>query len=173
MKDILEKSGRKVTGSAIPDAPCVAAQLKTAMAKNIKAIKESDSILALACGLGAQSIKENDRTKKTIHIGCDTLFMGATDAKNDFFELCSACGDCVLELTAAICPITRCPKSLMNGPCGGQDKGKCEVDKERDCAWVMIYKELKERDKLELLKELRPPKDYSKLTKPRKRNMSA
>ena len=73
----------------------------------------------------------------------------------------------MLELTSMICPITRCPKSLLNGPCGGQDKGKCEVDKNKDCAWVLIYNELKKEGSLDLLKKIKPAKDYSRSTKPR------
>jgi hypothetical protein len=151
----------------VPEAPCIAAKVKLELAKNRKTIESSDAVLVLACGLGAQSLKENLRSEKPIHIGCDTLFMGAIDAGGVFLEKCSACGDCVLELTGMICPITRCSKSLLNGPCGGQDKGKCEVDKNRDCAWVLIYNELKKQNKLHLLKEIRPPKDHSKSTRPR------
>jgi len=167
MKEILEKSGKTVTGYCIPSAPCVAAQVKLALAKNKKTIDASDAILVLACGLGIQSVKDNLRGDKPIHIACDTLFMGAVDAGGAFLEKCSACGDCVLELTGMICPITRCPKSLLNGPCGGQDKGKCEVDKTRDCVWILIYNELKKHGKIELLRQIKAPKDYSKLSKPR------
>ncbi len=167
MQAALEKHGKTVTGYCIPSAPCVAAQVKLALAKNKKLIDSSDAILVLACGLGIQSIKDNSRSEKPIHVVCDTLFMGAVDAGGAFLEKCSACGDCVLELTGMICPITRCPKSLLNGPCGGQNKGKCEVDNTRDCAWILIYNELKKRGKLELLKEIKPPKDHSKLSKPR------
>lgn len=167
MQAALEKHGKIVTGYCIPSAPCVAAQVKLALAKNKKLIDSSDAILVLACGLGIQSIKDNSRSEKPIHVVCDTLFMGAVDAGGAFLEKCSACGDCVLELTGMICPITRCPKSLLNGPCGGQNKGKCEVDNTRDCAWILIYNELKKRGKLELLKEIKPPKDHSKLSKPR------
>jgi hypothetical protein len=145
----------------------VAAKVKLELAKNRKTVESSDSILVLACGLGIQSVKENLRSDKPIHVGCDTLFMGAIDAGGQFLERCSACGDCVLETTASICPITRCPKSLLNGPCGGQDKGKCEVDKDRDCAWILIYKELKKQGKVGLLKNIKSPKDHSKLSKPR------
>ena len=81
-------------------------------------------------------------------------------------ERCSACGDCVLELTGSICPITRCPKGLINGPCGGQNKGKCEIDKDMDCVWILIYNELKRQGKLSLIKERRPPRDHSKSSKP-------
>jgi ferredoxin len=166
-KEALEKSGKSVTGYCIPSAPCVASQTKLELAKNRKPIEASDAVLVLACGLGAQTVKENLRIAKDVHIGCDTLFMGATDSHGAFLEKCSACGDCVLESTAIICPVTCCPKSLLNGPCGGQNKGKCEVDKDKDCAWILIYNELKKQGKLKLLKEPRPPKDYSKLSKPR------
>ena len=167
IKGLLEKEGKTVVGTCIPSAPCVSATVKLEMAKNRKVMESSGSILVLACGLGAQSVKENNRSDKPVHIGCDTLFMGAVDASGAFLERCSACGDCVLDLTAMICPVTRCPKSLLNGPCGGQNKGKCEVDKTRDCTWILIYNELKKKNKLHLLKSIRPPKDHSKASKPR------
>ena len=171
MKALLEEQGKTVTGYCIPKAPCVAAQVKVELAKNRKTIESSDAILVLACGLGVQTVKENLRLLKDVHVGCDTLFMGATDSAGVFLERCSACGDCVLELTALICPITRCPKSLLNGPCGGQDKGKCEVDKERDCAWILIYNELKKQNKLHLLRQIKPPKDHSITTRPHQRQV--
>jgi ferredoxin len=167
IKEALEKEGKVVTGYSVPEAPCIAARVKMELAKNRKPIESSDAVLVLACGLGIQSVKENLRIEKPVHVGCDTLFMGAIDAGGAFLERCSACGDCVLELTGLICPITRCPKSLLNGPCGGQDKGKCETDKDRDCAWILIYNELKKQNKLDLLKEIKLPKDYSRTSKPR------
>ena len=166
-KTALEGEGKAVTGYCIPSAPCVASKVKLELAKNRKAIESSDAILVLACGLGIQSVKENLRSDKPLHVGCDTLFMGQVDAKNSFLERCAACGDCVLEMTGMICPITRCPKSLLNGPCGGQNKGKCEVDKDKDCVWILIYNELKKQGKLDLLKQIKPPKDHSKSTRPR------
>ena len=167
----LGKAGKTVTGWCVPDAPCIAAKLKLELAKHRKEIEAADSILVLACGLGIQSCKECLRIERRVHVGCDTLFMGEVDAKGDFFERCSACGECVLEMTGLICPVTRCPKGLLNGPCGGQDKGKCEVDKDMDCVWVLIYDELKKTGRLAQLKEVRPPKDYSKSTKPRNRKL--
>jgi hypothetical protein len=134
-------------------------------------MEEADAVLVMACGLGIQSVKDNMRSEKPLHIGCDTLFMGAIDGAGAFLERCSACGDCMLETTAMICPVTRCPKSLMNGPCGGQDKGKCEVDKDRDCVWILIYNELKKQNKLDLLRQSKPPKDHSKSMKPRLRTL--
>ena len=168
MKKALEKEGKIVTGWVVPEAPCVASQVRVALAKNKKALAEADSMLVLACGLGIQSVKENDRVGKIVHPGCDTLFMGEIDKDGVFLERCSACGECVLELTGGICPITRCPKEMLNGPCGGTDKGKCEVDKDKDCVWTLIYNELRKTDKLNLMKEIQPPKDYSKTGRPRK-----
>ncbi|MCM8778858.1 MAG: methylenetetrahydrofolate reductase C-terminal domain-containing protein [Candidatus Omnitrophica bacterium] len=167
VKQKLEKEGYQITGFVIPKAPCVSAQIKLELSKNKKAISEADSILVMACGLGGQSVKINDRQQKPLHIATNTLFMGGVDSTGlGFFEYCSACGNCVLELTAGICPITRCAKGLLNGPCGGQNKGKCEVDKEKDCAWVLIYEELKKQGELDLLKEIKPPRDYTKKIHP-------
>ena len=167
MKAALEKEGKVVTGYCIPGAPCVAAQVKLEMAKFRKPIEASDAVLTLSCGLGIQSLKENMRVERPVHVGCDTLFMGAVEASGAFAERCSACGECIIETTGLICPVARCPKSLLSGPCGGQNKGKCEVDKDKDCAWILIYNELKKRGELGLLKQKRVPKDHSKSLKPR------
>jgi len=164
----LEKQGKTVLGTCIPDAPCIASQIKTELAKNMKALREAEAVLVLACGLGVQSVKENDRLGLVVLPACNTLFGALMDAQGNFHEKCSLCGECVLDVTAGICPITLCAKGLLNGPCGGVDKGKCEVDKDKDCAWVLIYKELEKRKKLDTLKEVQGPKDFKKLTKPRK-----
>ncbi len=171
-KKELESQGKSVTGYCIPDAPCVAPQVLINLAKNKKAVEASDAILVMACGLGAQSVKANSRFKKPVKIGCDTMFMGATDKKGDFYEFCSGCGECILSDVETICPVTRCPKGLLNGPCGGVSQGKCEVDKERDCAWALIYESLKEQGNLDYLLNMQKPKDHSKQIKPHKRLMS-
>jgi len=168
MKEILEKEGKVIVGFAIPDSPCVASQIKTEFAKNLKLLNEVEAILVLACGLGVQSVKENDRRNLVVLPACNTLFGAAVDTKGNFYEKCSFCGECVLEFTEGICPLTLCPKGLLNGPCGGMNKGKCEVDKEKDCAWVLIYKELEKKNKINKLKEIKAPKDFKKLTKPHK-----
>lgn len=168
MQKDLEEQGKTVLGMCIPDAPCVAAQIKTEFAKNIKALHQTEAILVLACGLGVQSVKDNDRLGLVVLPACNTLFGAVLDSQGNFYEKCSMCGECVLDITAGICPITLCPKGLLNGPCGGMDKGKCEVDRDKDCAWVLIYKELEKRKKLDTLKKVYPAKDFKKITKPRK-----
>ena len=168
MKDKLQAQGKTILGICIPGAPCLASQIKTELAKNLKLLQQAEAILVLACGLGVQSVKDNDRWGLVVLPGCNTLFGAVMDAKGNFYEKCSLCGECVLDITAGICPITLCPKGLLNGPCGGMDKGKCEVDKEKDCAWVLIYKELEKRKKLDALKRIQKPKDFKKSTKPQK-----
>ncbi|MBU1853759.1 MAG: methylenetetrahydrofolate reductase C-terminal domain-containing protein, partial [Candidatus Omnitrophica bacterium] len=145
IKKLLEEKGKVVTGWAIPDSPCIASQVKTILAKNKKAVDSSDTFLILSCGLGVQSVLDNDRAKRPVYAGCDTMFGSILDKTGfGFFERCAMCGDCILNITGGICPVTRCPKALLNGPCGGSNKGKCEVDKEKDCAWILIYNRLKE-----------------------------
>ena len=168
MKKDLEAAGKTVTGSCIPSAPCVAIKLRAELRKNTEALEKSDAVLVLACGLGVQSFKDNDKLGLAVFPACNTIFGAVMDAKGNFYEKCSMCGECVLDVTAGICPVTLCAKGLLNGPCGGMNKGKCEVDNERDCAWVLIYKELERNKKLESLKEIRNPKDYKKSNKPRR-----
>ena len=168
MKQFLEAQGKKVTGWVIPNAPCIAAQTKTAFAQNMPALKDTQAILVMSCGLGVQSVKENDRLKLEVFPALNSMFGTLMDARGNFHEVCSNCGDCVLDKTGCICPITRCSKGLLNGPCGGVIKGKCEVDRDRDCAWVLIYKELERKGQLDKMKAISGPKDYSPTTKPHK-----
>lgn len=168
MQKELGKQGKTIVGTCIPNAPCIAAQTKTEFAKNMKALRETEAILVLACGLGVQSVKENERFGLVVLPGCNTLFGAVMDAQGNFLEKCSMCGECVLAQTGGICPITLCPKGLLNGPCGGVVHGKCEVDKDRDCAWILIYKELEKRKRLSDFKKIKEPKDFKKTTKPHK-----
>jgi ferredoxin len=168
MKKDLESIGKIITGSCIPSAPCVAAKLKSEIAKNIKALQEADAVLVLACGLGVQSFRDNDRLGLSVFPALNTTFGAVMDSKGNFYEKCSMCGECVLDRTGGICPVTLCPKGLLNGPCGGMKRGKCEVDNEQDCAWVLIYRELEKTKRLSFLKEFHPAKDFKKSGKPHK-----
>lgn len=168
MKQWLESQGKKVTGWVIPNAPCIAAQTKAGFAQNMPALRDTQAILVLSCGLGVQSVKENDRFGLEVLPALNSMFGTLMDAKGNFHEVCSNCGECVLDQTGCICPITRCPKGLLNGPCGGVMKGKCEVDRTRDCAWVLIYKELEKKGQLDKMKAISQAKDYGKAGKPHK-----
>ncbi len=129
-------------------------------------VKKVDAVLSLGCGVGVQALAERFPDTPIIP-GVNTLFMGMPIEEGTFAERCSGCGDCILDKTAGICPVTRCPKGLRNGPCGGYRDGKCEVDPSRDCAWVLIYERLKKRGKLEDLKVIQLPQDFSKSGHPR------
>ena len=168
IREALEKNGKKVTGSCVPGAPCIAAQIKTELAKNMQALRDSQAVIVYACGLGAQSVKDNDRTGKRVLPGCNTVCGAVVDQKGDFYEKCSMCSDCVLDKTSGICPVTLCAKGLMNGPCGGMNKGKCEVDKEKDCAWVLIYNSLSKEGRAQELSRTNAPRDFKKALKPHK-----
>lgn len=124
-------------------------------------IEDYDAVVSLACGVGVQTLADLFPSKVIIPAN-DTMFMGMHDTKEGkFYEMCRACGDCLLFETGGICPITRCAKSLLNGPCGGQASGKCEVGGwKNDCAWVLIYNRLKERNRLDLFRKFRIPRDY-------------
>ena len=93
--------------------------------------------------------------------GINTEFFGAVEKAGIFKELCAGCGGCILHLTGGICPVARCSKSIMNGPCGGTSNGKCEISRDVDCAWYLIVERMKKLGTLEKLFEIQPPKDWS------------
>jgi len=118
-----------------------------------------DAVLSIACGVGVQAMSQRHPDTITIP-GLNTKFMGYPIEHALWDERCAGCGDCVLEWTGGVCPIARCAKKLLNGPCGGSANGKCEVDKDTDCAWQLIYDRLKKLVKLDNLKKIREPKDW-------------
>ncbi len=123
-------------------------------------IGEHEAVISLACGVGVQFMAEK-YPQIPIFPGVNTLFMGVTEEKGVWAERCQGCGQCILGQTAGICPISRCAKRLLNGPCGGSTKGKCEINPELDCAWQLIIDRLKELDKLDDYDKLIPIKDWS------------
>ncbi len=170
MKVRLEEKGVKVTGYAATESGkslCKLALTKEVL--NVKHKKETgvaDSFLVLACGQGIHTVMDATGSK-LIHAGCDTIFGGETVTDDFITEYCSLCGECIVEYTGGLCPVTLCSKSLLNGPCGGSKDGKCEVDKEQDCGWQLIYDRLKSIGKLDSLKQYREPKNYAKWSRPR------
>ncbi len=122
-------------------------------------IGEHDAVLSIACGAGIQFLGE--KFPETIILpGLNTTFIGVVDAPGEFTERCLMCGDCILHLTGGICPIARCSKSIMNGPCGGSENGVCEVNPEVPCGWQLIYDRLKGQGRLELLDQVIPAKNW-------------
>ena len=122
-------------------------------------IGEADVVLSLGCGIGVQAIAEHFPNTWVVP-GLNTSFLGLPSEQGVWEERCAACGDCILGLTGGICPIARCSKSLLNGPCGGSEDGHCEIDPEIPCAWQLIYDRLSSMDKLDVLLDLQPPKNW-------------
>ena len=123
-------------------------------------LKDGDIILSLACGVGVQFMSEKFADKLIIP-GLNTQFYGAAKALGHWVEYCQGCGNCLLERTCGICPVSRCSKSNFNGPCGGSQNGKCEVDPDNiECAWQLIYDRVKSFDKLERLADIFELRDW-------------
>jgi ferredoxin len=123
-------------------------------------VDSADAVVSTACGVGVQAMAERYPDKR-IFPALNTDFMGMPVEQGVWLENCGGCGNCVLDVTGGICPIARCAKSMLNGPCGGSQGGKCEVSSEIDCAWQLIFERLKRQDLLHLLTELTPAKDWS------------
>ena len=122
---------------------------------------EYDCVLSLACGVGVQFMSQLYPDVPFLP-AMNTTFYGAGTASGIWEEYCHGCGDCVLALTGGICPIARCSKSLVNGPCGGTNDGKCEISSDMDCAWYLIYKRLTEKSKLDEFRRIQPARDWRK-----------
>ena len=121
-------------------------------------VKDYQVVVSLACGIGVQFLAEMYDDKVVIP-GVNTRFLGSNEGEGVWRERCRACGECVLAETGGICPVTMCPKGLLNGPCGGTHDGKCEVDREKDCAWTLIYQKLERLGKLDTIRTIFPPKN--------------
>ncbi len=122
-------------------------------------LPQVDAVLSLACGIGVQTMNEQFPQVLTLP-ALNTSFLGMPTEQGVWEERCQACGNCVLGTTGGICPIARCAKSLLNGPCGGSQNGVCEVNPETSCAWQLIYDRMGALGKLELMMELMPMKDW-------------
>lgn len=158
MKDKLEEAGKKVTGWMVIPSACDELT-RDALTENIKDVEAADGILVLACAFGIQTVALY--ANKPVYPALNTLFVGKEELPGYFVEVCAQCGSCVLGNTAAICPLVKCAKSLLNGPCGGSVDGKCEIDPEIPCAWQMIYDRLAALGQLDKLEEIQPVQDWS------------
>ena len=158
----LEADGRVVTGWAIGEVACHLGGTRLETRKHVGDIEAADAVLVLACGAGVQTVA--DSVKKPVYPGLESVFLGNVIRHGVFEERCQMCGDCVLDKTAGICPVTTCPKGLLNGPCGGMWNGMCEVLKDRECAHVKIKQRLAEQGRSRVSRLA--PKDYSAKLKP-------
>ncbi len=158
MKEKLEEAGKKVTGWMV--IPTVCDQLtEVALTETAEAIRAADVILVMSCAFGVQTV--GFYADLPVFPALNTLFVGKEETPGHFVDVCMQCGNCVLARTAGICPLVRCSKSLLNGPCGGSVEGRCEVDSSIPCVWQTIYDRLAAQGRLAELDEIEPIKDWS------------
>ncbi len=152
---------KDITEIITRDYICNPDHLRLQLEKYMDKVKDADTVLVFSCGVGVQTVAEY-LAEKRVFSGCDTYplpgFQGVTPQEFD----CGQCGECYLNYTGGICPITACSKSLVNGQCGGAKNGKCEVDKDMDCGWERIYRKLEKLNKLETLQYPAKVRDYKK-----------
>ena len=166
MQEALAAAGREVTGSVIIDEACHMLRVGRDLRGKKEMVDEAAALLVMACGAGVQSVSAAT-PKKTV-AALDSLFLGNIRRFGQFEQKCSLCGECIVTETAGICPVTACPKGLLNGPCGGMEEGRCETDREAECAWVQIFQRLQEQGAEERLARPVPPKNFGKVPKPGK-----
>jgi ferredoxin len=164
MREQLQGLGKLVTGWIVIPTACDE-MTEAAIKENNGAIQNAVCVLVMACALGVHKL--GTYIDKPAIPALDTLFIGVEDGPGCFQEVCVQCGQCILGETAGICPLSACHKGLLNGPCGGTSNGKCEVDKEKDCAWALIYERLKGQGRLELMRRYHSPRDYNVAPRPR------
>ncbi len=124
-------------------------------------VPQVDAIMSLACGIGMQLVAERFQDVP-FYPGVNTTSLAIREEPGLWAARCAACGDCVLGQTFGLCPVARCAKSLLNGPCGGtRPDGSCEVDPDSDCIWFRIVERAKARGQLEALAGVKQPKDWS------------
>ena len=167
LKAELEGRGFQVVATVLPEECCH----KMLVKKELKVLRDSgaEAVVGMACGDGVQTVADN--ILLPVFPANDTLFLGQVERVGIFHEYCRMCGDCVLGSTGGICPITKCAKSLVNGPCGGQKNGRCEVNPDNECAWIAIYKRMEATGQLHLLGKTRQDKGHGDLAYPRHVNL--
>jgi len=166
----LAGSNKEITGTVVIDFLCNKVLIASRLQNYAEKIANADAVLVLSCGIGVQAASKV--IPKPTHPGLNTISMGGFPGLWPSTERCMECGDCVLSITGGICPVTACAKSLMNGACGGSCDNECEVEKGRECGWAAIYDRLKSVGRLDNLKRICTPRDYSKFSPDNKRRQS-
>ena len=155
----LEEAGKTVVGSVMIDMVCNKALVGVRLGRHADQVKAADTVVVYSCGVGVQAV--GNMLMKPVVPGLNTIHVGGMQGLWPGSERCGQCGDCLLAYTGGICPITTCSKSLVNGACGGTDNGKCEVSRDKDCGWYLIYERLKELGRLDDLKRMNPSRDHA------------
>jgi hypothetical protein len=170
LKEALEAEGKEVTGTFKAKTGCQELGTKVELKGFKDEMQKTDCIITMSCGAGTQTTVAL-YPDKPVYPSNDTLFLGNMTRMQMFDERCSMCGECIIDKTGGICPVTACPKGILNGPCGGCSDGKCEVSSEINCAWVRIYDRLEKIDRVEDFTEPLEPKDWSAHLRPMNLNV--
>ncbi len=160
----LAQNNKQIIGTLLSEGPCHNLRIKQELRGVQEEVSRADALVVLACGAGVQAVA--DLTLQPVFPGLNSLFLGNVKRYGWFEERCSTCGECILADTGGICPVTRCAKALVNGPCGGSRDGKCEVGGDRECVWALIFERLKAQGRLHLLDKYQPMKDFERSIKP-------
>ncbi len=165
MKERLQEAQKVVTGTLVIPVACDNLT-EEALQENLPAMKESQALLIMTCAFGVQTISRFLDVPSIPAL--DTLFIGKESGLGLYQEICIQCGECILGETGGICPVTSCHKGLVNGPCGGTNNGKCEIDRNKDCAWTLVYQRLEKQGRLSAMRKYQAPKNYQVEPKPGK-----
>lgn len=157
MQSTLSERGKVVTGTTVVPVACdnLTPQI---LSEQGSRIDQADALLVMSCAFGVQTIAS--QLRRLVIPAQNTLFIGKERPDGRFDEICTQCGTCIIGETGGICPVTACHKGLVNGPCGGTNNGKCEIDADKDCAWTMIYNRLKELDRLDAMRRYQRPRNH-------------
>jgi hypothetical protein len=157
MNKRLSEKGKLITGQLVVAVACDNLT-REILAEFGQQIDQADALLIMTCAFGVQTIAR--QLKKMVVPALNTVFIGKETAVGEFNEICTQCGTCVIGETGGICPVTSCHKGLVNGPCGGTNNGKCEIDSLKDCVWTLIYNRLKDLGRLNSMRKLQPPRNH-------------
>ena len=157
MQEDLAEKGKMITGQTVVPVACD--NLTREFLSDFgEQIDQADTLLIMSCAFGVQTIAR--QLKKMVVPAVDTLFIGKETAVGLFDEICTQCGTCIIGETGGICPVTNCHKGLVNGPCGGTNHGKCEIDVAKDCVWTLIYNRLNELGRLDSMRRYQKPRNH-------------
>jgi electron transport complex protein RnfC len=149
---LIEDNKDRISGLVRLDYLCREEFSKVYVEKYSSEIERAGCVIVFSCGVGVQVIAKLCE-KKRVLAGCDTCYLNGFQGLSTQNFDCQQCGECYLNYTGGICPLTACSKGLLNGPCGGAKNGKCEVSPEMDCGWELIYKRLRKIGKEEMLRK--------------------
>jgi ferredoxin len=170
LRESLSAGGKLVTGTTVVPVACDNLTREFLLEFG-EQIDQADCLLITSCAFGVQTIAR--QLKKMVVPAVNTMFIGKETAFGTFDEVCTQCGTCIIGETGGICPVTNCHKGLVNGPCGGTNHGKCEIDVNKDCVWTLLYNRLKELDRLDSMRKYQKPRNHLGEPKPGKFKLQA